>query len=372
MHVALVISSLSSGGAERVLSLMANYWAERGWQVTIVTLSGCGNDFYPLDPRVGRVGLDVLKPSANPWQSLRNNLDRIISLRRTLLELAPQVVISFMDLTNILTLMAAAGSGIPVVVSERIDPAYADLGRLRNWLRRKLYPRAAAVVLQTERVREWAAGFVPAHRLHVIANPVTTAEQSKGSNDAVVLPGRTVLAVGRLTEQKGFDLLIRAFAATKRGGWSLLILGEGEQRPQLQALIVSLGMERQIFLKGRVNDVERYLRQADLFVLSSRFEGFPNALLEAMGAGLPVIGYDCPSGPAEIIRHEENGLLLPPGDVVGLAAALTSLMDDEALRSRLGNAARTVNERFAMDKIMRDWQNLLTHAVVNTGSNDGQ
>lgn len=365
MHVALVISSLSSGGAERVLSLMANYWAERGWQVTIVTLSDCGNDFYALDTRIRRVGLNVLKPSANPWQSLRNSLDRIISLRRTLLELAPQVVISFMDLTNILTLMAAAGSGIPVVISERIDPAYADLGRLRNWLRQRLYPRAAAaVVLQTGRVREWAAAFVPAHRLHVIANPVTTAEQSKGSNDAVVLPGRTVLAVGRLTEQKGFDLLIRAFAATKHDDWSLLILGEGEQQPQLQALIDSLGMERQIFLKGRVTNVQQYLRKAKLFVLSSRHEGFPNALLEAMSAGLPVIGYDCPSGPAEIICHEENGLLVQAGDVEGLAAALDRLMDDEALRSRLGNAARAVQERFAIDRIMKQWQKIINNVVT--------
>ena len=365
MNVALVISSLSSGGAERVLSLMANYWAERDWQVIIVTLSGSDDDFYPLDPRIRRLGLNVLRASANPWQSLRNNLYRIIRLRQALTELSPQAVISFMDLTNILTLVAVAGSRIPVVVSERIDPAYADLGRLRSWLRRKLYPRAAAVVLQTERVREWAADFVPPHKLHVIANPLATTDQGEVTDVAMPLPGRTVLAVGRLTEQKGFDLLIQAFAATGREDWSLLILGEGEQRPQLQTLISTLGMEQRIILKGRVNNVQQYLHKVDLFVLSSRHEGFPNALLEAMSVGLPVISYDCPSGPAEIIRHEESGLLLPPGHIEALTAALARLMGDASLRSRLGKSARTVNERFAIDKIMLQWQKLIDNVVIS-------
>ena len=361
----LVISSLSSGGAERVMSQMANYWVQKQWDVSIVTLSSTASDFYTLDLRVRRVGLDLLKPSANLTQSMLNIITRIYTLRKTLTTLSPQVVISFMDITNIVTLVAVLGKNIPVIVSERVDPANARLGFFRNYLRRKLYPHAAAVVLQTEQVAAWARKFVPNKKLKIIHNPMYQPDEVEGIEDDPDLAGKYIIAIGRLNEQKGFDVLIKAFSSVCTDNWSLVILGEGSERVKLETLIVALGMESKIVLMGRVNNVSQYLTKAELFVLSSRFEGFPNVLLEAMGAGLPVISFDCPSGPGVILHHGEDGLLVPPGDVAGLADAMSRLMANDQERRRLGKNALAARERFSKEKIMGEWEKLIGTLVAD-------
>jgi glycosyltransferase involved in cell wall biosynthesis len=358
MKVVLVISSLSSGGAERVMSMMANYWAEKGWDVTLVTFAEISTDFFPISQRIKRTGLGLLKPSANILQSLTNNVQRILSLRKTITELSPQVVISFMDITNIITL-AAVGKAFPVIVSERVDPRYVELGAMRNFLRRQLYPYAAAVVLQTDTVATWAGQFVSHKKIKIIQNPLLQSGDTSSSVGNVSLAEKTVLAIGRLTEQKGFDLLINAFSSVCLDGWQLLIVGEGDDRPQLEKLIKSQGMEGRITLVGRVSNVQQYLEKASIFVLSSRFEGFPNVLLEAMSGGLPVISFDCPSGPGDIINDGEDGLLVPSGDVGSLATAMSRLMADEQMRRRLGKKAEFVRERFAIDHIMGQWERVL-------------
>jgi glycosyltransferase involved in cell wall biosynthesis len=358
----LVISSLGGGGAERVLSIMANHWAARGVEVTFCTISGTRDDHYALDPRVRRVALDLAGESAGALRGVRANAGRLLALRRAAVASRCDAAISFGDTTNVLTTLALAGTGIPLLVSERADPRFGVMGPARRALRTLMYPRTAGVVVQTPEVRAWAERFVPRARVHVIANPLSPLTEAPASVPEGRPVGPVVFGVGRLVPQKGFDLLIRAFAAVRRThpAWSLVLLGEGGAREELRRLAVELGVADAVHLPGRVARPVDWLRGGErVFVLSSRFEGFPNALLEAMAAGVASIATDCPSGPANIVRDGVDGLLVPSEDVDALAAALDRLLGDPDLRSRLAARAVEVSDRFGEQTILRRWDELL-------------
>jgi glycosyltransferase involved in cell wall biosynthesis len=376
-RVTLVISSLRAGGAERVLSRMANYWAEHGWPVTMVTLEPTTNDFYALHPSVERVGLGVSKNSSGIWQAVRNNLHRIRMLRRAIRASRPDVVVSFMVPTTIITLLATRMWRLPVLVSERMDPVRSPVPKIWATLRRMTYPLAHAVVVQTPEAQSWADGFLRKEAVHVIPNPVSTslrANATEMSNVANLDEGsRHVMGVGRLDSQKGFDLLLRAFAMCRenRPDWKLTILGDGEERERLEALTTQLGIGADVHMPGTVPDTTPFLRRANLFVLSSRYEGFPNALLEAMALGIPVIAADCASGPKRIVSHDVDGLLVPSDDAAALAAAMAALMDDEPRRLRLGQHAVDVTKRFAVDHVMGIWETVIDNIMEGSTSNAG-
>ena len=355
MRIALVISTLGAGGAQRVMSILANYWARHGREVVLITMSPEGNDWYKLHPGVQRVGLNLLGSSRHTGQALQNNLQRLKNLRIVLKKFKPHVVLSFVEETNVLTLIASLGLNIPLIVSERIDPRQHPVGFAWNMLRSVLYRHADALVMQSHALREWGVKLVGEKAVHVIPNPVNPVlnGDAQGSKESSC---RTVVAMGRLARQKGFDILVHAFSqcVESHPDWSLVILGEGEERGSLETLVGKLGLKDRIGLPGLVQDPTRFLQGADLFVMSSRFEGFPNALLEAMACGLAVISTDCPSGPREIIRSGVDGVLVPC-DAESLASAMHHLMEDHAERQRLGANAREGIERFGIEKIMKMW-----------------
>jgi glycosyltransferase involved in cell wall biosynthesis len=385
-RLALVISALDDGGAQRVFSLIANHWVERGVEVTVITLSRPESDFFRLAPAVRRVALGLTGPSRNPLQGALNNQRRWRALRRALREARPDAVISFVTETNLLTLAAGLGLGVPVVVAERSDPRHQPLGAVRRGLRRRLYPRAGAVVVQTESVARWARQALPGARVAVVPNPAARPQEdgagggprAKGGSSpqaeglrGLVLPpsGHLVVGMGRLSREKGFDHLVRAFArcAEIHPEWSLVIAGDGDERERLADLASRLGIAARVHLAGRVRHPGGLLRRADLFVLPSRHEGFPNALLEAMACGLPVIAFDCPSGPAEIVRPGQDGVLVPAGDEEGLASAMRRLMGDEEARRRLGERAVEVLERFSLDAVTAKWDAVIERAAADRG-----
>lgn len=346
-----------------MLSMMANYWAAQGRDITLISLSPLADDWFKLDPRVKRVGLDLVAPSTHIGHAIYQNARRVDGLRRALRQSQPDVVISFIDTSNVLTLMASWGLGLPVIVAERVDPRQFHIGSVWNLLRSLLYRRAAAVVVQSSNIVGWASMFVGRNYVHVIPNPTNPEldRSVKASNRQGV--GHTVVAMGRLARQKGFDLLIQAFGrcAAKHVSWSLIIVGEGPDRASLEALAATIGIADRVRFTGAVSDPFPILRQADLFVLSSRYEGFPNVLLEAMVCGLAVISADCPTGPSEIIRDDVDGVLVPPNDVDALAIDMDRLMADPVERQRLGTRAVDVVERFSIEKVMNMWDEVATH-----------
>ena len=358
----MALSGLGAGGAERVASEMLNFWAKNGRQVGLLTLAQLELDHYPLDSRVHRISLDIIWPSPNPWQGLVSNLQRMQMIRAAVLEFAPDVVISFIDRTNVLVLAALLGTRVPVIVSERVDPRQHALDWVRRCARRCLYPLARALVVQTHAVADWGRHIMLARKVEGIENPITDLPEPS----AFASRHRTAVAIGRLTHQKGFDLLIRAFAASRMrtAGWNLHILGEGPERGALQNLIWELGLSTEIKLVGVVAEPWAWLNQARAFILPSRYEGFPNALLEAMSMGCVSIAADCPSGPADIILDGQNGILVPTDDVDALVAALDRIATEPAEAMQMSDRARAVRERFDIQQIMHKWDRLLRANVT--------
>jgi glycosyltransferase involved in cell wall biosynthesis len=362
----MIISTFGAGGAERVMAVMANYWADQGHEVTLVTLAPEEEDFYPLHHGIRRVGLKLTNSSTTLREAVWNNGVRLKRLREAISLSRPDVIISFIEKTNILVLMSTIGLSIPVIACEHIDPRYHRIDRVWVVLRWIFYRRGSALVILTEGVRKWAEQFVKSSAVHVIPNPVSQINRDSDGVPTKKYAGKTVMAMGRLAPQKGFDNLLQAFAhcAGKYPEWSLIIIGEGGERKRLEVLIQDLGIENRVELVGQLQNPSHILCQADLFVLSSRYEGFPMALVEAMACQLPVVSTDCPSGPRDIIRDGVDGILVPPDDVAALANAMERLMADPQERQRLAEQAAEVVERFGTDRIMKVWNDLITRLAV--------
>ena len=360
MTVAFVISSMAGGGAARVMSIMANYWVKKDWKIAIITLdSKESHPSYNLNSHIQTVPLGLSFNSNSIFAGLWNNVHRILALRKKMREICPHVVISFIDQVNVLTLFAVIGLDLRVIVSERTDPNVYSIGALWGCLRWWIYGRAERIVVQSNPAGTF---FSPKfkHKLSIISNPVVAPSLKMRSQDGVV-EKPFIISMGRLSQEKEFDLLLHAFAEIKdrHDSWSLIIIGEGPERESLESLSRTLRIVDRVNLIGTVNSPAEYLQKGALYVLTSRFEGFPNALCEAMVCGLPVIATDCPSGPREIIEHNVNGLLVPVGSIEQLALAMDRLMSDRDERFRLGNAGLAIAERFNVHSVMALWEDLL-------------
>ena len=361
-------SSMGCGGAQRVLAAIANHFVESGHCVAVVTEDSHENDFFELNRRIERISLNTQQASRSVLDAVVANWSRISNLRAHIRAFRPDVIVSFQDRNNILSLLASVGLRIPVIVSERNDPRMRPLPRLWRWLRGLTYRRASTIVVQTESLRAWAESLVEPDRVRVFYNPVRMPPPVRiGDNSG----GFGIVAAGRLVHQKGFDLLLSALAQCAES-WELTIFGSGPEKATLEGLSASLGIESRVEFAGISDDIDTAFTKAELFVLSSRYEGFPNVLVEAMACGLPVIAFDCCSGPAEIIRHEVDGLLVEPGDVSGLSRAIDRLMTNAEDRASFGARARDVLKRFSSSVILGQWTDLVERSITDRRKERGQ
>jgi glycosyltransferase involved in cell wall biosynthesis len=367
MKLLFLIHSLASGGAERVTANLANHWARVGHEVVIVTIEHAGLDHYTLAPSVRRVALGLAGDSAGSLAALGGNLQRVRAVRHVLKQERPDVAIAMMTQANVLLAIASRGLDLRTIGSERTHPAQMPVGLMWNTLRRFWYGRLDAMVALAGETRDWLARHTSARNIAVIGNPVPWPFPRQEPLLPVWQGGgsgrRLLLAVGRLSEEKGFRTLIDRFAALARvhPEWDLVILGKGRQRQELEAMVQQHGLGARVLLPGVAGNVGDWYAVSDLFVMSSRFEGFPNTLAEAMSHGIAAVSFDCDTGPRDIIRHEVDGLLVEAENAAALEQALDRLMRDGEQRARFAARAREARERFSPDSTIAKWERLFEH-----------
>jgi GalNAc-alpha-(1->4)-GalNAc-alpha-(1->3)-diNAcBac-PP-undecaprenol alpha-1,4-N-acetyl-D-galactosaminyltransferase len=373
MRITLVIGSLSGGGAERVCVNLANAWAERGWHVTILTVSqGSRPPAYAIDHRVNR--RDVGKPRAPRAVelnhdsiapvirglhragciSLSKEMGLIAMLRYAILATAPNVVVPIIDMTNVRVLAAMYGTGVPVIACEQTDSARISLGRWQS-ARRALYRRAHAVVAPHPSIAEWfARNGAPAC---AIPNPLVAPPPMRVKHNG---QRRRLVTLSRLSQEKRPILLVRAFASIAGDfpKWDLEIHGDGPLRPYVARRIYELAPGR-IHLCGFKDSPYSILEGADLFASTSWVEGFGNAIWEALACGVPVVAMDAGAPVRSLVRDGVEGLIVRENSIPALACALASLMRDDARRKALAARAPEILNRYSIESSLEKWDVLL-------------
>jgi len=356
-RVMFVIHSMRGGGSERQMSYLANEIASLV-QTSLVTLDKTSNDAYPLDSRIERIGLNLTGPSGGLLKGAVANTKRIRSLRGQIRTWHPDVVISFCDSTNVLSLMACP-SNIPVLISERSDPRHQTLGRVWEFIRKFYYPKCRICVTQTKEVGEHIVvqGWVTSSKLVVIPSAIRIPDLNLESVDrqrALISP-KTLIFVGRLSKEKRLDRLLNAWASLREhhSDWRLQIVGDGLERLPLQRLAAELNIDKTVQWALWSDDVWSSLTAAHAYCLVSDYEGYPQSMLEAMASGLPVAVLDCSPAIRQTISDEVNGLVIPSEDFI--SSTLHRMLSSDSLRNALGQAAFQRARDFEWASIAPQW-----------------
>ena len=353
----IVIESLAGGGAQHVSSTLANTWADRGDAVTVITFLDAKHDIFKLDPKVRRIIIGGTNKSPNPFAATIANLVRIRRLRAAIISCKAEVVVSFLGTTNVLTILATRGTSMRVVVSERNDPSRQSLGKLWDILRNYTYKLANRITANSKHTVSQLSHSFPRNNICWTPNPIRVSEYKTH----IEFDKPYIIAAGRLHRQKGFDILLRAFAEFHKSHpcWRLFIVGEGDERPALESLSHSLHIAPFVDLVGFVKNPFPYYRGAVFMTHPARYEGLPNVVLEAMSVGKPAVVTDTQPGILDFVQHEKTGLVVPGESVPSLAAAMCRLSDDESLRVRLGGAAREAIRPCLPDQALKAWDSAI-------------
>jgi len=348
------------------MSDLANYWVRNGYHIILVTMCAADNpDFYTLDSRVRREWIHVVNPSKSLLGKIRANLDRVFKLRSLFQAERPDAVLSFIDVPNMLSLLASLGLGLRVVISERGSPDPQSKTTNASWayslpwywrlLRRVLYRRASVITALND---DSATRIAKECGAEVRVIPVGIRDLI----EVVVDREPLILAVGRLHPVKGFDVLLRAFEALWRAfpNWQLTIVGSGPERSRLVELCEELGISGRVTITDPVRNIETWMARASLVVLPSRSEAFGNALLESMAMGVAVVATKC-AGPKSLIDDGVNGRLVPIDDLRALTQAMAELMAQPEYRGRLALEASRVRHTYEQSAIAAEWEKCLFH-----------
>lgn len=352
--ILMVNSSLSNGGAERVMSMLANEFVLRGYEVDMLIQNSEAPETYKLDSRVSKIKYD-----SNGCRGVRYVLGWMKLIRGKQKKRKYNAVISFMMANNVLTLTAGIGLGQKIIVSERCNPNNVDdYGRVFKIGEQILYPFAHTIVFQTDEVMNFYKKSIRKKGI-VIPNPVNPDLPEKYPDE---MREKIIVSAGRLSRQKNYPMLLKAFAKfnSQRPEYRLLIYGKGELFDELELLSKTLKIDGDVQFAGYVNDVDEHIQKAAMFVMSSDYEGISNTMIEALSMGVPTVCTDCPVGGARLmIKNGVNGLLVPVGDVDALADAMLKIANDSDYAARLGREALKINEEYSIKAIADKWESII-------------
>lgn len=355
-----VINSLEGGGAERVISNLANQFSSKGNDVTMICLN-TADVKYELNKQIKIVNLVNRKDQENSLNRMRYAWLTFYRLLVVLRKEKPACTICFMTSANLWAGFCCMILGLPYLVSERITPDYTinTYNKLLQWISFQVYRKSKAIVLPAG---EMGKGFKRNKQFESLTNFKTIynpINPFKAANGTAVNAKPFILAVGRLDQQKGFDMLIEAYHRLQPLDVDLLISGEGPDRDSLTKQIADLNLTGKVKLIGFKSNLQDYYAQATVFVLSSRNEGYPNALVEAMGMGCACVAMDCEFGPSEIINNGINGFLVEKNNVPKLSVIIAKLLNNSELRKQFSDQAKLINETNSIERISANWEELI-------------
>lgn len=372
MKILFFIYSLKIGGSEKSISNIANFLSNIiNYNVTIVTQFPRSYDYYPLNNNIIRQTLNSYKSSSNIFQSLLLNIILLLKIRLFIQNMQPDIIISFLPQMNIRVLIASTFLNLPIIISERTNIRMHEMKLIWSFLRRIIYPTASALVVQTICIKSMSYKFN--RNVMVIPNFVEPHTTNKSiPNTHIFKFKKYILAVGCLSKEKQFDILLKIFRLVRNEipDWGLVIAGDGIEYAYLKKTIAAFNLVDFVFMPGTVNDPFQIFNKAEIFVLTSAYEAFPNVLLEAMSSGIAPVCFNCVSGPAELIENRKSGFLIDQNDIFEFKRILCELINDENMRKNIGNAATYVNNKYTKKIIMEKWFSLFNNLTTGLGKNE--
>lgn len=360
--IAFVLPALNTGGAQRVVTSLANSLIQ-DYEVCIITFIN-EPPFYILNENIKIIPcVDRINPSKNIFQALESNYILFKRIRATIKKEKTDLLISFLTTANILSILVSKFNKVPVIISERNNPYLETPSKIWQLMRYITYSKANYVIVQTEIIKNFYIKKIKKERLVMLPNPISKDLSLK--RDYGIPKKNIILNSGRLTYQKGQDMLIRAFSKTTNSGWKLVLAGEGPNRIKYEKLINKLGLNDKVSLVGNIKDIHNLYNQSKIFAFSSLYEGFPNALIEAMHFGLACVSTNCPTGPSELIIDGENGYLVPMNDEQKMVDKLNILMQDEEKRELISIRAVKSVKKFEISNVVLQWKDVIDHCLIN-------
>lgn len=358
--ILFVNSCLGDGGAERVMTLLANEFVNRKNSVHMILVRGEKKDHYNLDNRIA-----CTRFFYKSKKKISIFISRIFQLRRIIAKEQYDVIISFVYDINLVTILASLGKKNTIIVSERNDPRRRWKNGIFKIFEEFIYRKADGIVFQTEQVRSFYNKRLQ-DASKVIVNPVKPdiPNSYEGKKE------KNIVAVGRLEPQKNFSLLIKTFAklSCDYPEYKLVIYGEGREREKLQNIVHELGVDDKVELPGYKTDILDRIRNAEVYVSSSDYEGISNTMIEAMALGIPTICTDCPVGGArKMIVDSQNGLLVQVGDEEKLENAIRKILDNPEFAKYISDNAKEVRNSYSIESITNDWEDFIEELINKKG-----
>lgn len=347
-EIIIVINYMANGGAQRVLSELANEWSINGHKITIVqTTPELMNNSYTINKNIELINIK------NTTSKIYNFINTLFQLFKIIKERKNATVINFLNSNLIFVCISTLFLNNRFVFSERCCPKKSPKTRIKRLIRDFLYHFCNKCVFQTIEARKYFSKKIQQKSV-IIPNPINSNLPDIYSGER----NKTIVAIGRLNEQKNYTMLIKAFSklSLEYPDYKLEIYGQGEEKELLNNLIIKYSMQNQIYLMGFCKDIFNKIKDCSMYVSSSNYEGISNSMLEALSMGLPVIATDCPVGGARmVIENEVNGLLIPVGDETRLYKSMKRIIEDKIFAKKISNEAVKIRVKYPIEKIASEW-----------------